>query len=96
MPDHERNRTVTTQHRHASPAPMPSSAALLVSLSHALGSPQGPLGRRARCLATHLALHPSDRALQRRAGDLLAVLLAKTDSGLPMDDDGLLDSGFDA
>jgi hypothetical protein len=47
-------------------------------------------------LATHLALHPSDRALQRRAGDLLAVLLAETDAGLPMDDDGLLDSGFDA
>ena len=85
-----------TQHRHASPAPMPSSAALLVPLSHALGSPQGPLGRRARCLATHLALHPSDRALQRRAGDLLALLLAETDAGLPMDADGLLDSGFDA
>jgi len=84
---------MTTQHRHASPAPLPSSAALLIALSHALES---PLGRRARCLATHLALHPSDRALQRRAGDLLAVLLAETDAGLPMDDDGLLDSGFDA
>jgi hypothetical protein len=87
---------MTTQHRHASPAPMPSSAALLVSLSHALDAPQGPLGRRARRLATHLALHPSDRALQRRAGDLLAVLLAETDIGTAMDADGLLDSGFDA
>jgi hypothetical protein len=41
-------------------------------------------------------LHPSDRALQRRASDLLAVLLAKTDIGMALDADGLLDSGFDA
>jgi hypothetical protein len=47
-------------------------------------------------LAAHLARHPADRALQRRAGDLLAVLLAKTDIGMALDADGLLDSGFDA
>ena len=87
---------MTTQHRHARAAHMPSGAALLIALSHALESPQGPLGRRARCLAAHLALHPSDRALQRRASDLLAVLLAKTDIGMALDADGLLDSGFDA
>jgi hypothetical protein len=48
-------------------------------------------------LAAHIARHPSDRALQRRAGDLLALLLAETDAGLAIDDDdGLLDSGFDS
>jgi hypothetical protein len=38
---------MTTQHRHARAAHIPSSASLLIALSHALGSPQGPLGRRA-------------------------------------------------
>mgnify|MGYP001568654256 CR=1 FL=1 len=71
---------MSATHRHASPPPMPSSAALLISLSHALDAPQSALGRRARRLATHLALHPSDRALQRRAGDLLALLLTETDA----------------
>ena len=86
---------MTATHRHTSPPPMPSSAALLISLSHALDAPQSALGRRARRLAAHLALHPSDRALQRRAGDLLAVLLAETDAGTALDDEGLLDGGFD-
>ena len=87
---------MTAIHRTNRVPPVPTSCALLISLSHALESPQGPLGRRARCLAAHLALHPSDRALQRRASDLLAVLLAKTDIGMALDADGLLDSGFDA
>ena len=77
-------------------AHVPSSAALLLSLSHALDAPNGPLGRRARHLAARLARFPADRALQRRAGDLVAVLLAATDAGMALDDDGLLDSGFDA
>jgi hypothetical protein len=86
-----------TYSRRSNPPPMPSSAAMLVSLSHALDTPQGPLGRQARRLAAHIARHPSDRALQRRAGDLLALLLAETDAGLAIDDDdGLLDSGFDS
>lgn len=83
-----------TQRHTAAPA-IPSSAALLVSLSHSLDSPSGVLARRARRLAAHLARHPHDRALQRRAGDLLAVLLDETDAGLAMDDEGLLDSNFD-
>jgi hypothetical protein len=86
----------TTANRSHSRAPIPSGAAMLISLSHALDDPRGLLGRRARHLAAHLARHPSDRALQRRAGDMVAVLLAATDAGLALDDEGLLDSGFDA
>jgi hypothetical protein len=85
-------------HRHspaAAPA-IPSSAALLISLSHGLDSPAGVLARRARRLASHLARHPSDRALQRRAGDLLALLLDETDADTSgYESEGLLDGGFD-
>lgn len=73
----------------------PSSAALLLSLSHSLDNPTNALARRARRLAARLARFPADRSLQRRAGDLLADLLTAADAGLALDDDGLLDGGFD-
>ena len=85
-----------SMHNHRATPAIPSSSALLISLSHALDAPQSALGRRARRLAAHLALHPSDRALQCRAGDMLAVLLTETDCGVALDDEGLLDSGFDS
>ena len=85
-----------SMHNHRATPAIPSSSALLISLSHALDAPQSALGRRARRLAAHLALHPSDRALQHRAGDLLAVLLAETDADTSGYDLMLLDSGFDS
>lgn len=82
--------------RAQSRAHVPSSAALLLSLSRALDAPNGPLGRRARHLAARLARFPADRALQRRAGDLVAVLLAATDAGMALDDDAVIDDAFDS
>lgn len=73
-----------------------STAALLLSLSHALPNPYNPLARRARALAVRLGDGCRDRALERRAADLLAALLDASDVGMALEADGLLDSEFDA
>ncbi len=72
-----------------------STAGLLLSLASTI-RPSAPLARRARSIATQLNDGSRDRALERRAADLLAALLDAADVGLPLDDDGLLDSGFDS
>jgi hypothetical protein len=79
-------------------APETSTAGLLLSLASALPSASSPLARRARAIAHRLSDGASERALQRRAADLLAQLLTATDceelAGYA--DPDCLDSEFDA
>lgn len=75
--------------------PTASTAGLLTSLAHALPRDARTLRRRAIALADRLA-HPHDRALDRRAADVLAQLLDAADGEL----DGyaeadILDADFD-
>lgn len=82
-------------HRHPAP-PDASTAGLLLSLVNALPNPSGPLGRRARTVAHHLATDGANRALERRAADLLADLLSATDCDLSgYSEEGLLSADFD-
>ncbi len=68
---------------------------LLMSLASALPDPDCPLARKAHRIARKLNRGPRDRALVREASDLLADLLTRTDAGLPLESEGLLDDRFD-
>jgi len=72
-----------------------TTAGMLTSLSFATDNPSSPLSRRARRLAVHLARHPRDRALQRRAADLTAALLDAADCGMALEADGLISTDWD-
>lgn len=81
--------------RHHAPVEPSSTPGLMLSLVSALPDPSCPLARRARSIAHRLADGRSDRALRRRAADIMAAMLDAADAGLALDDDGLLDGGFD-
>lgn len=88
---------MTNLNRRHSPAPDVSTAGLLISLSHSLPSPNGPLARQARAIAHRLSEGVATRALQRRAADIMATLLSATDCDLTgYEDPDCLDSEFDA
>lgn len=70
---------MTTANRHSRAPEAVSTAGLLLSLSHSLPNPGGPLARQARAVAHKLSEGGSNRALQRRAADILATLLSATD-----------------
>lgn len=84
-------------HRLHKPAARPagaiSTAGLLLSLAGTLDQPHGPLARRAKAVAHALMAGDTDHDT---AAALLCQLLDACDAGLALDDDGLLDSGFDA
>ena len=88
---------MTATNRHSRAPEANSTAGLLLSLSHSLPNPGGPLARQARATAHRLSEGVATRALQRRAADLLAVLLTATDCDLTgYEDPNCLDSEFDA
>lgn len=78
-------------------APEASTAGLLLSLANSLPASAKPLQRHARHLAACLRI-PHARSVDRRASDMLAMLLTAADcaelAGYP--DDALIDSEFDA
>lgn len=87
---------MTTTHRHNRATGNQGTAGLLLSLSHSLPNPTGPLARSARALAHRLAQGTSNFADLDTAAVLLARLLDATDTGVSYDEDGLLDESFDA
>lgn len=73
-----------------------SQAGLILSLVGTLDNPRSPLGKRASALVHTLS---EGRATTRdldAAAAVLAQMLDATDCGMALDDDGLLDSEFDA
>jgi len=70
-----------------------STAGLLLSLAANL--PSSPLSRQARRIASKIS-RPHERQLDRKASDLLALLLTATDSDCLYAEDGLLDPDFDS
>lgn len=87
---------MTTKHTHNRAAGAISQAGLILSLVGTLDNPRSPLGRRASALAHRLSDGSATSADLDAAAAVLSQLLDATDAGLPFDDDGLLDSGFDA
>lgn len=72
-----------------------SQTGLLLSLAASLPDPHSALARKAHRVARRLAKGARTHSLAREASDLLATLLTRADAGLALDDDGLLDGGFD-
>lgn len=88
---------MTATNRHSRAPEANSTAGMLLSLASALPSPNGPLARQARATAHRLSEGVATRALQRRAADLLAVLLTATDCDLTgYEDPDCLSSDWDA
>lgn len=86
----------THKNRSSRPSGAVSQAALLMSLAHCLDNPKSPLGRQAATIAHRLSDGSATSADLDAAAAVLARLLDETDAGLAIDDDGLLDSNFDA
>lgn len=87
---------MTHRQRSSRPSGAISQAALLMSLAHCLGNPKSPLGRQAATIAHRLSDGSATAADLDAAAAVLARLLDETDAGMAMDDEGLLDSNFDA
>lgn len=86
---------MTTAHASRG-APEASTAGLLISLANSLPASARPLQRHARRLAARLQV-PHGRSVDRRASDMLAVLLTAADCAelAGYAEEGLLDSEFD-
>ncbi len=80
---------------HHAAAPANSTAGLLLSLASSLPRNARSLERRARATAARLS-RPHTRALDHRAGDLLALLLTAADGDMgEYPEEGLIDPDFD-
>lgn len=86
----------THKNRSNRPSGAVSQAGLILSLVGTLDNPRSPLGRRASGLAHRLSDGSATAADLDAAAAVLARLLDETDAGMAMDDEGLLDSNFDA